>query len=44
MLLSNDTVGNADTLKDTRRNGGFRHYDEFTKRFDATDHNLPLRK
>lgn len=42
--IGKNTVGDVDSLKELRRTGQFRHYDEFTKRFDATNHNLPLRK
>lgn len=37
-------IGCVDSLKDTRRGGHFKHYEEFTKKFDASHHKLPLRK
>jgi len=43
-FVGKDTIGDLDNLKNTRRNGNFKHYDEFTKTFDASNHNLPLRK
>ena len=31
-------------LRNTRKTSHFRSYDEFTKTYDASHHNLPLRK
>jgi len=38
---ANDTIGDVESLKDIKRNGHYRHYDEFTKRFDDPVHQLP---
>lgn len=39
-----DTIGDVEGLREIKRTGHYRPYDEFTKKFDETSHNLPLRK
>lgn len=35
--------GEVETLKDAKKNTGFKYYDDFTKRFDQTHMNTKLR-